>query len=214
MKFVNTSLLAVLAFAAVSAQAAVVSGAPKPTQNVPAQTAPSDEQQPSNNGTVQAPADETPHEDLVLDGARWAGKPTGFVCSSDTAQLVSAPSDYASIGLKFESAVTDYTLDNGLVVGTFSPEEGTTCRYSARILADNAASTLKLIESRAYASEGEASCAEGKALVDAAFESDRYIFKERGHMLTVLAPNANAAEVCGEGAETIGIQFTLAGKIN
>lgn len=159
-------------------------------------------------------AEQSPKEDLALEGARWLAKSTGFVCAADPATLVEAPADLAALKVTFEQAVTDFSLDNALITATFSPEEGTTCRYSFLTVADNAAKTATFVQSRVFASEGEASCTEGGALLDAAFASNQYIWKERGHMLTIITPSTGAAAICGEGVDSIGVQFTLAGKIN
>jgi len=153
-----------------------------------------------------------PNEDLVLDGARWLAKANGFVCRTALDTLLPAPASLQSINLAFETMSTDFTLDNGLILGTFS-EEGNTCRYSARVLADNSTNALTLVESRAFSSKGESLCAEGKATLDRALTATSYIFRERTKHLTVFLLNENAADMCGEGATEVGVDFVLTKKL-
>ncbi len=44
------------------------------------------------------------------------------------------------------------------------------------MLADNAASTVKLVHSKAYATAGDGSCFEGQAVVDDALLSNDYLY--------------------------------------
>ncbi|MDQ3230402.1 MAG: hypothetical protein M3Q07_01165 [Pseudobdellovibrionaceae bacterium] len=139
-------------------------------------------------------------------------KSSGYVCAADTSKTVESPATLQDIAATFESMTTDYSLDNGLLKATFV-EDGVTCRYSALILADNAAKTLKLVESLAFASDEASSCSQGKAMLDGYLAANSYLYWGHPHHVTVLIEEPNAAAVCGEGTATVGIDFVLAGKI-
>src|SRR5690606_15077915 len=111
--------------------------------------------------------------DLTLPGAKWQAKFKNYVCAA-FGPTVAAPSSHANIQVTFEDIVTDSTLDNGLVKATFV-ENGKNCRYSAILFADNALSTIKLVESKAYALEDGSACLEGQAMLDEQFQFNDYL---------------------------------------
>ncbi len=148
------------------------------------------------------------HEgDLTLPGAKWFANFTGYVCSPGI-QLAEAPANYASLNVKFERMVTDATLDNGLLTASFE-ESGKECRYSAILFADNAAQTIRFVESKAFAVTDGTECSEGKAVLDSALEYNDYLYYGRPHNLAIMAPNAG--EYCGSGL--VGINFVVGGKL-
>lgn len=151
-------------------------------------------------------------EDLTLPGAKWVGKPTGYICGANATSKISTPAALEAANVVFGSVVTDSTLDNALLKATFTDGDST-CSYSAIILADNAKKTVSLVESRAFASEGEGSCEAGKALLDNAFASTQYLYWGHPHHVTVLVEDENAAALCGEGATHVGVDFTVAGRL-
>lgn len=212
MKNVSKSLLAVLAFSSVSAFAVE-----KQSQEPVSQTPVVEEQAPAEEGAVQeqAPVEEqVPHADLPFEGARWGGKAAGYVCEAAVATFVAAPVEYTDLNVAWGTVVTDFTLDNGLLLATFQPDEETTCRYSAIMFANDTQKTIKLIESRAYPSVGEGSCAAGKAILDEKLALNKYLWKESRKHLTILAPSVSAEEICGKGVANVGIDFVFTGKIN
>lgn len=150
--------------------------------------------------------------DLELPGAKWQAKFTKYVCQAFS-PAVSAPSSHADFQVKFEDIVTDYTLDNGLIKATFV-EDGKSCRYSAILFADNAASTIKFVESKAYALEDGSPCLEGQAMLDEHLQFNDYLYYGHPHNLAIMIPATGAAEVCGEGATLIGVNFQVSGRIS
>lgn len=147
--------------------------------------------------------------DLVLQGAKWAAKHTGYKCAAFGAD-VARPAAFEKLNVSFEGLTSDSTLDNGLIKGTFT-ENGVTCRYNAIIFADNAASTIRLVESKAYSPSKASDCAEGKRVIDAAFESLNYLYWGHPHNLTMMVPVAGAEAVCG--SNVVGINFVVSGRI-
>ena len=150
--------------------------------------------------------------DLSLPGEKWVAKFKGYVCAA-FGPAVAAPTSFEALKVNFEQITTDSTLDNGLVKATFE-QNGSSCRYSALVLADNTAATMRLVESKAYATTGESDCAEGKALLDTALESNNYLYYGHPHNLSVMAPVAGAEAVCGAGAQSVGITFVVSGRIS
>ena len=146
--------------------------------------------------------------DLVLPGAKWVAKFDKFVCAA-FGPAVSAPSSFADINVKFERIVTDSSLDNGLITANFT-EEGSNCRYSAIIFADNAASTSKLVQSKAFSTAG-VTCEKGKAIIDAALLANDYLYYGHPHNLAMMAPVDGAKQVCG--SNLVGINFVVTGKL-
>lgn len=149
--------------------------------------------------------------DLTIPGERWLARHAGYVCAAFEPDT-NTPVVYADMNLQFESLTTDHSLDNGLIKATFEVE-GQVCRYSAILLADNAAATIDLVESKAYAVEGNVDCSAGKEIVDANLLANDYLYYGHPHNLAIMAPFAGAAEVCGEGATHVGIRFVVAGRI-
>jgi hypothetical protein len=152
---------------------------------------------------------EAQETDLVLTGEKWIATHTGHICAA-FGETVSAPQAFANLNVKFEKITTDSTLDNGLLKATFE-EDGITCRYSALIFADNRLATIRLIESKAFASEGKSDCAQGKSILDAAFESTNYLYWGHPHNLTVMVPVAGATAVCN--SELVGVNFVVSGRV-
>lgn len=145
--------------------------------------------------------------DLTLQGAKWRAKHNKYICGSYTNEVYQ-PSSHSARHVIWGDLVTDSTLDNGLVKATFM-EKGQLCKYSAILLADNAAKTIRLVESKAFAVAGaEYSCAEGKAMLDAELEANEYLYAGHPHNLSIMIPMEGA---CGEGR--IGINFVVAGRI-
>lgn len=151
--------------------------------------------------------------DLVLDGERWEAKHAGYICGADEA-LSGTPVEHDQFQVKFEVLRTDYSLDNVLTLATFV-EDNTTCRYSAILFADNAASTIKLVESRAYAVNGGSDCLAGKEMLDANLASNDYLYwGRRPHHATIMMPVSDADIICGAGATHVGIDFAVTGRID
>src|SRR5690606_23306259 len=124
--------------------------------------------------------------------------------------VVYQPTMHSSRHVIFNSITTDSTLDNGLIKATFL-ENGRLCKYSAIMLADNAAKTIRLVESKAYSVEGtQYSCVEGKEMLDAQLEANTYLYGGgKPHQLAILIPMTGA---CG-GAGQIGVNFVVSGRI-
>lgn len=151
--------------------------------------------------------------DLSLPGERWLGKANGIVCADDTTKPVEKPAALEQFAVTFETMTTDYSLDNGLLKAVFV-EDGVSCRYSALLLANNGAKTVKLVNSVAFAAEADASCVNGKAMLDGLLQDNTYLYWGRPHHITIVIEESNAASACGEGATAVGIDFVLAGKID
>jgi hypothetical protein len=105
---------------------------------------------------------------------------------------------------------TDITLDNYLLRATFV-ENNVTCNYSAILLADNAAWTIKLVESKAYAAVGTSECLEGKAVIDSALADNKYAYLHG--RAAIFSSVAGAEASCGAGATTVGLHFQVTGKL-
>ena len=149
-------------------------------------------------------------QDMELPGEKWIAKFNKYVCSN-TGVAVDAPKAFTDLNVAFEQITTDSTLDNGLLKATFTVE-GKTCRYNALMFADNAAYTIRLVESKAYSLE-EANCTDGKALLDAALESNSYLYYGRPHNIAIMVSVDGATEVCN-GSSAVGINFVVAGRVN
>ncbi len=148
--------------------------------------------------------------DLTLPGERWATKFTAFVCGNGNVEAAAVPADFAAYDIKLASMTTDYSLDNYLVKGTFT-ENGATCRYSAILLADNAAKTIALVQSKAFSEVDGSECAGGKAVLDSALAANSYVYL---HGRAAIWAQVNGAEAaCGAGATTVGLHFQVTGKI-
>lgn len=147
--------------------------------------------------------------DLVLQGEKWIASHTGYVCNT-TGTKVEAPSSFKKFQVSFEKITTDASLDNGLIKATFI-ENGKTCRYNAFVFADNSANTIRLVESKAYAPEGNSECFEGKTMLDAALESNDYLYYGHPHSLAIMTSVEGAEAVCG--TSLIGINFIVSGRV-
>lgn len=153
-------------------------------------------------------------KDLSLPGEKWIAKFDKYICAA-FGPAVEAPQSLASIKLQFEQITTDSTLDNGLLKATFE-ENGKLCRYNAIVLADNTASTLKLVQSIAYDPAGGATayldCNKGKALVDGYLKANNYLYYGHPHNLAIMIPNVGAETVC-LGSDFLGANFIVKGRI-
>lgn len=148
--------------------------------------------------------------DLTLPGERWNSKFTAFVCGDGNVQAAAVPTDFAAYGIQMGRMTTDYSLDNYLIRATFT-EDNVTCNYSAILLADNAVWGIKLVESKAYASEGGSECLGGKAVIDSALADNKYAYLHG--RAAIWAPVAGAEASCGAGATTVGLHFQVTGKL-
>lgn len=148
------------------------------------------------------------NEDLNLGGKeRWEAKHTGYICDAFKAPT-DAPLLHQDMNVQFEVLRTDKTLDNGLVLATFEAE-GETCRYSALLFADNAASTINFVDSKAYGLNKNVDCSEGKEILDLHLENNDYLYWGHPHHVTIMMPVESASDICGEGATHIGLDFTV-----
>ncbi len=150
--------------------------------------------------------------DLTIPGERWLAKSTGYACAAYDVDNVAAPTSHVEMDVVFEQITTDITLDNGLLIASFM-ENGVQCNYSAILLADNAASTIGLVESKAYSADGSVDCQAGKEVLDQQLEMNDYLYWGHPHNLTIMVPAASAEVVCGAGATHVGINFVVAGFI-
>lgn len=151
-------------------------------------------------------------QDLSLPGERWLAKGTGYLCGASGTEIADAPAAFSALQVSFTSLTTDYSLDNALIKAQFV-EDGNACSYSALMFADNAAYTIKLVESNAFAQEEGASCAKGKAVLDKALAFNDYLYWGRPHHVTVMIADRDAAASCGAEATRVGIDFTLVGRL-
>lgn len=150
--------------------------------------------------------------DLVLPGERWEATFTGHLCEA-YGDAANAPQSHQDMNVEFETITTDRTLDNGLIKATFT-ENGEKCRYSALMFADNNASTIRLVESKAYSLESDSRCEMGRETLDRQLESTNdYLYWGHPHRLTIMVPAQDAAQVCGENATHVGINFRVSGMI-
>ena len=149
--------------------------------------------------------------DLTLPDARWQGKFTAYVCDqAGNVKTETAPTAFSDRDVVFGAIFTDYSLDNVLLKATYR-EAGVVCNYSALILADNAAWTATLVDSRAYAAEGTSTCAEGKAVIDAALKFNKYAYLHGRVAIFSAIPGAQAS--CGAAATEVGLHFQATGKL-
>lgn len=150
--------------------------------------------------------------DLDLPGEKWIAKFDKYVCAA-FGPAVARPTAFEDLKVNFSQITTDSTLDNGLIKASFE-QDGHTCRYSAIILADNAASSMKLVRSHAYSEvEGAADCLAGQAVIDASLAENKYLYYGHPHNLAIMLPGVGAEAVCGAGAEFIGANFVVSGRV-
>ena len=154
-------------------------------------------------------------QDLELPGEKWVGSFDKYICQA-FAEEVDAPTVLKDLQVQFENITTDSSLDNALLRANFI-DDGVECRYNAILFADNDAQTVELVQSIAFNKAGGAStyrdCAKGKAVLDQALQSNDYLYYGHPHNLAIMAPGLGANAVCGEGAEFIGINFVVSGKL-
>ncbi len=145
--------------------------------------------------------------DLELDGERWLSKWTAYVCDDGNTLATEEPAELADYQVEFTKLSTDMSLDNVLIKATFV-ENGVKCSYSSILLADNAAWTICLVESRALP---EADCANGKAVVDSVLEFNSY--KYLHGRAAIFFPFSNSNVACTDGAGHIGLHFQVTGRV-
>ena len=148
--------------------------------------------------------------DLTLPGEKWIAQFNKYICS-ETGPAVAAPAALTERNVVFEQITTDQTLDNVLLKATFV-EAGVSCRYNAILFADNAARQSRLVESKAYAPAADGTCNDGKALLDRALASTDYLYYGHPHNVALLLPDVGGEAVC-EGAETVGVNFIVRGRV-
>lgn len=146
--------------------------------------------------------------DLELPGERWLAKFDRYVCDYD--KPTTQPAELADLKVTFEKASTDRSLDNVLLLASFE-QSGVACRYNAILLADNAAFTSRLVESKAFNAQG-ADCSAGKAVLDRNLAANSYLYYGHPHRISIMMPVADAEAVCGAGKNTIGVEFVLSGR--
>ena len=151
------------------------------------------------------------NQDLQLPGERWLSTHTGYLCGAFT-EVVTSPQSHSGLNIQFEKLSTDRSLDNALITATFT-EDNTQCRYSAILLADNAAGTVGLVESKAYSLSGQSDCLVGQELIDNQLIANDYLYWGHPHHVTIMVEDSSAATICGEGSTHIGIDFTVSGII-
>ena len=153
-------------------------------------------------------------EDLNLGGAeRWEARFSGYVCNAFQGASV-APYTHRNMHARFDWIRTDRSLDNGLIKGSFL-ENGVECSYSAILFADNAASTIRLVRSKAFSRQvASEDCSEGKAILDYHLKGNVYLYWGHPHHLSIMMPVQDAAQICGEKASHIGLDFTVSRKID
>ena len=145
--------------------------------------------------------------DLEIAGERWEAKHTGYTCAAFAGES-NSPLSHEKINAKFEVIRTDKSLDNALILATF--EEGNSvCRYSSILIADNAASTIKLVKSRAYALNGNSKCLNGKNILDSNLANNEYLYWGHPHHVTIMMPVKDAETTCGPEATHVGLDFTV-----
>ena len=148
--------------------------------------------------------------DLTMPGERWNSKFTAFVCGDGNVQAAAIPTDFAAYDIQLGRMTTDMSLDNYLLRATFV-ENNVTCNYSAILLADNAAWTIKLVESKAYATAGGSECLFGKAVIDSALADNKYAYLHG--RAAIWSPVAGSEASCGAGSTTVGLHFQVTGKL-
>lgn len=147
--------------------------------------------------------------DLVLENERWFGKFTKYVCDDGNTEASEVPVELADYAVEFGHIGTDYSLDNFIIKATFV-EDGSKCSYSAFLTADNAAWTIALDESRAFAVEGLSTCEAGKAQLDQVLAFNNYKYLHGRAALYM--PSSNADVACGDATGKVGIHFQVLGR--
>ena len=147
--------------------------------------------------------------DLALENERWYGKFTAYVCNDGNTQAAEVPAEFAGYNVEFGHIGTDYSLDNFIMKATFT-ENGTECSYSAFLTADNAAWTIALTESRAFAVNGNGTCEEGKAVIDQVLTFNNY--KYLHGRAAIYSTFSNADVACADGSGKIGLHFQVLGR--
>ncbi len=148
--------------------------------------------------------------DLTLSGERWLAKFTAFVCEDGNTQTSTIPSEFAKRKIMFTRATTDYSLDNYLFKATFE-ENGNVCNYSALMLADNAAWTIKLVQSVAHSNGDESLCSDGANYLNNVLSFNNY--KYLHGRAAIYLPTEEAGQLCSPEQTNIGLHFQVMGKI-
>jgi hypothetical protein len=146
--------------------------------------------------------------DLVLEGERWFGKWTAYVCDDGYTQATEVPAELAEYNVQFGHVGTTYNLNRFLIKATFE-ENGTKCSYSSFLDGDKTAWTIALDYSQAVATEGEGSCEQGKALVDQILAFNKY--KYLHGRAAIYFDFSNSATACA-GESKIGLHFQVQGR--
>lgn len=150
--------------------------------------------------------------DLVLPNAKWFGEFEGYVCDDSQTGFVPRPQLFNEMNVNFGKMYSDSTLDNVLLTATFE-ENGAQCNYSVIFLADNAAKTAKLVESRAYSTTAGATCEAGKKALDEKLIDFGYLYYGKPHRVAIQMPFEDAADLCDAGAVTVAPSFVVKGRL-
>lgn len=151
-------------------------------------------------------------DELTIPGEKWLAQFNGYVCS-ETVPAAQRPASLEGLDVQFEQITTDATLDNVLLKATFM-EDGKLCRYNAVLLADNAAKTTVIVESKAFAPTLDSECAAGKDLLDNSLQQNSYLYYGHPHNVAIMLPVEDASALCGDGAESVGANFVVKGRIS
>lgn len=147
-------------------------------------------------------------EDLTLNGERWIGVFTQYVCQDGNTPAAVDPSELESFNVQFGHIGSTFSLDEFLIKATFD-ENGEQCFYSVILEGDKTAWTVAYRESRAYSNSG-VSCEEGKAKLDRLLEFNRYVYFHGRAAL--FFPSVDSATACNGGAD-VGIHFQVRGRV-
>ncbi len=160
--------------------------------------------------TLLAPFAASADGDLTLPGERWYSKFDRYVCNPMQEGTAVTPSELSAIDVNFLRLTTDRSLDNVLLLATFTENE-TTCRYSALLFADNAAQRARLLQSKAYAPDERSLCASGKALLDRLLGDVKYLYYGHPHRVALMMETADAQNICGASMNAVGVDFLVTG---
>lgn len=88
-------------------------------------------------------------------------------------------------------------------------ENGITCNYSSLLFADNANKTVKLEQSKAYSTQGDSACSEGKTYLDnlLAFNTYKYLHGR----VAIYVPTTDSQALCS--SDKVGIHLQVTGRV-